>query len=296
MSELSEKLCVVCQRRPKLIILGLPREQDKAQIVIRFLTDDHPGTILWERPGQPPTNAHAGLRGVQELPDVWTLNQSYVTDLEELLPNTRISVAPLVIPDGFFLPRRRSFTSDNNYAIYLGRFTAAKGAVTLAESWCRYIFERIKMPLLMVGLGLERGSQDELMIVAMAEKYPERLQLTTENGISARAGLLRMAQVAIFPAIYDHLPQSLIEAMAAGTPTICTSIPGYAPLARHHVTSLIVDTELVELADTASELVKDGKLRDLIVSNAQDTVRESYSEAAAGPVLDQLLSRLGVES
>jgi glycosyltransferase involved in cell wall biosynthesis len=116
--------------------------------------------------------------------------------------------------------------------------------------------------------------------------------VSSENGIRERADLLGNAQVAIFAAVHDHLPQSLPEAMAAGAPTICTSIDAFAPLAEDRVTSLLVDTRLTGLAEAVTEITANEELRIKLRMAARQLVESRYSESATSPVFNQLVDEL----
>jgi glycosyltransferase involved in cell wall biosynthesis len=80
--------------------------------------------------------------------------------------------------------------------------------------------------------------------------------------------------------------------MAIGTPTICTAIDGYAPVARHRETSLLVDLELDGLEAAVLELRDNTRLRSSLSSRARLEVQQSFSAQPATCQLEALLDAL----
>lgn len=275
-----------------ILMLGLPREQEAAQQSIRFMSGTPTGAILWERPGKSYPAIADDLIDAEEIPNMWTLNDIYVDRLRRSFPKTNVAIAPLIVPDQFFAARKVPRTQTKDYAVYLARFTAKKGAPRLAQTWCDEVYSQTKLPLLMIGLGLEAGRPDEQAVVALAKAHPDRLQLGYETEAAARVDRLVNAKLAIFPATDDHLPQSLIEAMAVGTPTICSDVEGHALVAKNRISSLTVDPSLSDLRSAVIELIENPDICKMLADNAEQVVMRRFSEATAAAQLSNLFASL----
>jgi glycosyltransferase involved in cell wall biosynthesis len=274
-------------------VLGLPKELPLAQLAIRSVIGSEYGTVLWERPGFTHAEAAAGLLNTDLLRHAWTLNKSYVGELETMLPQAVVSVAPLTLPGAFFsdVPQPRQISGP--YGVYLGRFADWKGAPRLAKVWAQQIFPETGFRLVMIGLGIEPDSPGEIEVVSTARRYPDRIRLVRTMEVAVRVGLLQHASLAVFPGRYEHFPQALVETMAVGTPAVCTDIGGYAPLAQHGRTALVIDTDLYGLEAAVTALAADPELCRSLAARARRLVNETFSERAAADRLATLLDSLG---
>lgn len=281
------------ERGHHVLVLGVPAARARAQQAVDALAGLPRSALLWERPDTPNAEVAADLNGVADLRHVWTLNRVHARSLRRMLPSTTtVSVAPFSLPAAFLsdAPVPRPMTDP--YAVYLGRFDDWKGAPLLADVWARCVHPSTGTTLVMIGLGMAPGSAGESSVVAIARSHPGRVLPVRTTQIEDRVNLLRHAEVAVFPGRYEHLPQSLIEAMAVGTPTICTAIDGYAPVALHRVTSLLVDTGLQGLKAAVTDMRDNPELRESISRRAREHVRREYRPEAAAARLEHLLAAL----
>jgi glycosyltransferase involved in cell wall biosynthesis len=79
--------------------------------------------------------------------------------------------------------------------------------------------------------------------------------------------------VAMVPAS-DGLPQSLFEAMAAGTPVVLGRLPGYAEVVRDGETALFCDFTPGSLAQAILRLLREDALRSTLATAARGRVAE----------------------
>ena len=61
-----------------------------------------------------------------------------------------------------------------------------------------------------------------------------------------RDRLLRMADVAVFPSLYEPFGIVALEAMAARTPVVVSNVGGFAEIVRNHETGIVVNPDSVE--------------------------------------------------
>ena len=87
--------------------------------------------------------------------------------------------------------------------------------------------------------------------------------------------LLHMADCFVFPSRQEGLPVSLMEAMAAGVPVICSNIRGNTDLVTDRQEGILVDAGDVEgFADAIMEMKRDGNLAERCRRQAGIKIRE----------------------
>jgi glycosyltransferase involved in cell wall biosynthesis len=251
--------------RTRALLVGLHPDQALAQKQVDHLSHNDLWELLWERPGRHGIGEVArDLQGVEHLRHVATLNSLFLTEISFIATGAHVRVLPPVLPSQCFSAFNIQQGSSGAFAIALGRLSPTKGIVHLAELWAS-------------SMGLGQGI--ELLV---ATSTPSDLRVDSPyvrairlGSLTDRIEMLRNAKVAIFPAISDHLPQALLEAMAVGTPVIATSIPGHTEVVRHGETGMLVDAGLANLAATIKDL---SVVRlPMILQNAHDLTRNAYS-------------------
>jgi glycosyltransferase involved in cell wall biosynthesis len=131
------------------------------------------------------------------------------------LPASRIGVKPNFLESD---PGERSSTG--NFALFVGRLSAEKGAEVLLRAW-----QKLKgtIPLVIIGDGPLRES-------LQAEAAAWNLSNVTFRGWRSRSEILcamKSASLLITPSLwYEGFPMTIVEAFACGTPVICSRLGG----------------------------------------------------------------------
>jgi glycosyltransferase involved in cell wall biosynthesis len=102
------------------------------------------------------------------------------------------------------------------------------------------------------------------------------------------AGLWRRAHIALLPSHGgEGLPNTLLEAAAAGRPMIATDVPGCRELVRTGETGILVPPrDPAALADALARLAADAALRQRLGAAARRLVEDEFGEArVAGETL-----------
>lgn len=101
------------------------------------------------------------------------------------------------------------------------------------------------------------------------------------------ASFLKCMDVFVLPSITEALSNSLMEAMAAGTPVIASRVGGTPELITDEATGLLFkEGDCRELAAKIRMLAMDAELRARLASNAQALVRQQFG-------LDKAADRMG---
>ncbi|MBI4581102.1 MAG: glycosyltransferase [Planctomycetes bacterium] len=129
---------------------------------------------------------------------------------------------------------------DERLLLWTGRLDPVKGFEEMLAA-CAQLKGRHHFKLIMVGDGPYRATVE---------------RLAAEHGLGAHVrlvgqrqdvpGLLKAADLFLFCSRTEGLPNSLLEAMAAGLPVVATKVPGCRDVVRHLETGLLVEPGSVD--------------------------------------------------
>ncbi|MGI8959256.1 MAG: glycosyltransferase family 4 protein [Bryobacteraceae bacterium] len=142
------------------------------------------------------------------------------------IPAEKITVKPnFVDPD----PGTRQ--NIGNFAVFMGRVSREKGALTLLDAW-----EQIgsRCALQIIGEG---SSKDLVQNAAKERNLPITMcgHLSRDEAIAA----VKTARFLVLPSLcYENFPMSIVEAFACGTPVLCSRLGGMKELVEDQRTGL----------------------------------------------------------
>ncbi len=99
------------------------------------------------------------------------------------------------------------------------------------------------------------------------------------------------ADVFVLTSTYEGFGNVLIEAMACGTPVVATRSPGTIEIIEHGANGLLVDHDPRAVAGAISDLITDRPLRERIVAQALESVRQ-YAVPRVAERYDRLFQEL----
>jgi glycosyltransferase involved in cell wall biosynthesis len=147
----------------------------------------------------------------------------------------------------------------------------------------------------------ERNSPARFHLVAVPPVLEARLReagltnIEKIDGFVPHAGVveaLRHADVFLLPSHGEGFPNSLIEAMSCGLPSIACSVGAVPEIAADGGVVLIPPGDSVKLADEIARLADDAALRKKLSGEALRTVRARYVAAGVLPKLAALYDTL----
>ena len=125
-----------------------------------------------------------------------------------------------------------SRTAVGDYAVFTGRLSPEKGAMSLLRAWERL---RVRCPLQIVGDGPERASLEALARERNIRDITFRGRLSRQETVAA----VRGARFAIVPSVYyEGFPMVIAEAMACGVPIVCSRLGAMEEIVADGVTGL----------------------------------------------------------
>ncbi|TAK22078.1 MAG: glycosyltransferase family 1 protein [Chloroflexota bacterium] len=133
--------------------------------------------------------------------------------------------------------RRRYAHDSEKILFHVGRIVREKGVHLLVEAMPRLLAARSDLKLVVAGTGGEldqcRQRADELGVGA-------NILFTGFVGDDDRDRLLRIADVAVFPSLYEPFGIVALEAMAARAPVVVSSVGGLTEVVDLHETGITV--------------------------------------------------------
>jgi glycosyltransferase involved in cell wall biosynthesis len=108
--------------------------------------------------------------------------------------------------------------------------------------------------------------------------------------ISPGEGLERIAAASVYvlPSIGEIVPMTVLEAMAAGTPTVVTEDNGLAETLRTNEAGIVTRTDVAALADGVRSLLVSAERRRTVTENALKLVRNQFSPEAVADRLETM--------
>ncbi|MGI8631601.1 MAG: glycosyltransferase family 4 protein, partial [Solirubrobacterales bacterium] len=174
-------------------------------------------------------------------------------------------------PPGIDLDTFRPLTevqSRGGVILAIGRTNPLKNLPLTIDSW------RAMAPqpeLWMFGIEPELG-----------ERYGARyVEAPTDEGVKE---LINTAGAFVQTSVHEGFCLPPLEAMAAGTPVVCTDAPGHRDFCRHEENCLLVEAEPHAIADALQRVLADDGLRRRLVDEGRET--------AAGYAWDKRIDEL----
>lgn len=212
-------------------------------------------------------------RASRRAPLIITVSQYSRRDIEETLgiPAERIRVVleaagpqfRLVEDPAMLAAARERYGLNERYVLYVGGFDDRKNVGALIEAFARLLAERDEpeLQLMLAGDTARLGGATYPDWRPLAQKLGVMARIRTGDVADADLPLLYSAAAAfVFPSLYEGFGLMPLEAMACGTPVVCsnrTSLPEVVGSA-----ALLVDPEKPEaLATSIAQVLSDEQLR-----------------------------------
>lgn len=155
----------------------------------------------------------------------------------DVIPNAvYLSTDPFAQADERVSFRRRFAADDERLAFFIGRIVYEKGVHALLDAWAR-VTEQVNGRLVIAGTG---PSWDACKAHAQALGLEQRVIFTGKISDEERERLYRVADVAVFPSLYEPFGIVALEAMAAGCPLVVAQTGGLQEIVRPHETGITV--------------------------------------------------------
>ena len=197
-------------------------------------------------------------------------------------------------PENDFADRTRLLQDGEVRLLVAGRIVEVKGIHTVIEALPSIIR---RLPDLKVKLTVRGDDRDR--------PYVERLQAqVAQLGLGSKIefdkpvsqvelfNLFQSHDIYLFPSLYEPFALTLIQAMAAGIPTIASSAGGNAEMVQHMQTGLLFPpAHARKLAEAVVQLTAEGRLRQSISERARNIARQ-YTSSRMVSQIEQALENV----
>jgi glycosyltransferase involved in cell wall biosynthesis len=171
--------------------------------------------------------------------------------------------------------------------LFLGRMCQKKGTYDLLKAFAALPDAvRARTRLVLAGDG------DLDAIGKLAAPFGEQVRVLPWIDSATRERLLAQSDVFVLPSYNEGVPMSLLEAMAAGLPSIVTPVGGVPDVLRHGVEGMMVEpARVTELSAAMARLASDEGERLACGRRAHDRAR-SFDVHAYARSLAELYQRI----
>lgn len=178
----------------------------------------------------------------------------------------RIFVVPLGVDHAIFRPSeiddefldRFGLRATERYAVYVGSDERRKNLVTLLQAWRHIIKQYPDAVLLKVGAPLYL--EERRRLVRLLQEYGVEKNVRLVEGVTDEelARFYTLARMCILPSIAEGFGFPVLEAMACGTPVVCSDTPALRELAGD-AAILVPALEPDQLADAIGAVLSDDR-------------------------------------
>jgi glycosyltransferase involved in cell wall biosynthesis len=211
-------------------------------------------------------------RGIQVVtPSRWLAEQARTSSL---FANMQIEVIPNGVDTETFHPRDRKAAREK-----FGIDPAAKVALFVAE----WTAEKRKGLELLVAAVRRMKRGPEFCLAAIGRGLPKELEGVRSVSIDYARDEMTMsmvyslADVFVIPSVQDNLPNTSLEALACGVPTVAFSVGGLADVVRPNKTGALVPPGDIDgLGDAIADLLSNEEERTRMAAECRRIAIEEY--------------------
>lgn len=180
------------------------------------------------------------------------------------------------------LPHPRNAVPD---VLFLARLQERKGVMKFAESARQLVRRGVEAKFSIVGP--DWGELDKLR--AFIAEHGLEQHVNYEGAVARHDAVARLARadVYVLPSVNEPYPMTVLEALAAGTPTVCTSDCGFADRLSSSAAAIVVEPKVTEITAAIERLLHDHALRIQISRGAVDVVERQFSIEAVTNALEE---------
>ncbi len=216
------------------------------------------------------------------------------SDKVDIVPNG-VDAAPFDVLDRKPLKRFRTSwsESDERIVFFVGRIVHEKGAHLIVEAAPRVLKEFPQTKFIIAGTGmLLEGLRKRAAELGVAD----RVNVTGFISDANRNKLLKVADVAVFPSLYEPFGIVALEAMAAKCPVVVSTVGGLEEVVTHDETGVTVYPDSVEsLAWGILHTLNDPESAKKQAENAYRMVKEEYNWDRIATQTAEIYARIAAE-
>lgn len=197
------------------------------------------------------------------------------------ISNNAVPIVMNGIDQKHIIPKTNYTIADDGVnLLHIGRFSAQKNHKGLIESFLIIFRYYPNVRLTLVGTG------------ALVDSIKQKVQKLGLNNNVNFAGAtpdvsayLTNTDIFLLPSLWEGMPITLIEAMAAGIPIVATNVGGVPDMISNGKTGLLVNEDNEQIAQAVIKLINNEALRKSLGSAAKVAAKQFLAEEMAGQYL-----------
>jgi glycosyltransferase involved in cell wall biosynthesis len=193
-----------------------------------------------------------------------------------------------LLPKRTFARRELGFNYNEFLILVVGRLDSEKGIRYLIEAFSTVVEEYSTTRLLIVGDG---PLKDSLMYTVHSMHVPNVVFLGRVPD-SVLDLLLSAVDLYVSPSLYENLSISILNALAAGLPIVCTNVGGSSEIIENNINGLLFNPkDTIELSHAISKVISDKSLQKSFRKNNKKKAKQ-YSEDLIFPKIEKIYADL----
>lgn len=183
---------------------------------------------------------------------------------------------------------------EEKIVFYIGRHVFEKGIQVLIDAIPKILEAHFNTKFIIAGTGPMTG---ELKTKVENMNLGERVFFTDFMEEEEKNRIYKLAQVAVFPSLYEPFGIVALEAMAMGCPVVVSDVGGFSEIIQHRTTGMkAIPGSFNSIADNILEVLMDDKLARKLKNNGQTIVKNNYSWDKIGESTAQLYEELIIQT
>nr|WP_280861159.1 glycosyltransferase family 4 protein [Pararhodobacter sp. SW119] len=215
------------------------------------------------------------------------------------LPDVPQTVVPNAVTPADQIRLAPSDQGQRRRLLFVGRYDRHKGGDTVIDMFNRLAASTAECSLSFVGpdrgVDLPDGSMQGIgaHLAILPEPVRQRITVLGQRSKSEIMKLRQLHGITLIASRYEVFGNVMAEAMAVGSPIVCTRVGGPAEILRHEETALLVPPDDPEaMAKACARLFDDPELADKLGHAAREFAEQNLSPVAVGRQMADFLERV----
>jgi glycosyltransferase involved in cell wall biosynthesis len=187
---------------------------------------------------------------------------------------TESSVIPNVLDKTLFFQTNQPVSDQSPHLIVTRNLEAIYDVATTVRAFALVKKEYPQAQLSIAGTGPEKQALTALIAELNLDNH---VTFTGRLEAEEMAGLYQQADIMLNASTVDNTPNSIIEALACGTPVVTTDAGGIPKLVTHQHDALLINiADHQKMAEAALNILNSKNLQKTLITNGLNTIQKFY--------------------